>query len=251
MQLYRLYDRDPALLDEAERLCQEVRRRRPTYAGFFKPLSTLAMHRNNYAEAEWLAKEWIAAEPDNYASHFALGFLYMDIGESEKAIPCFEASLEIKPDNMATLWNMIIVCNQAREFEKRSEWAAVALPYEERHVKLHPDDEISHVNIANLLYWVGKEAEARELAKKSVPKLRDGGALFTMSCLFIDFGDRAEALRTFRKCIEAGFSHVYHLKNFLNDEKERPGMVVAPEEFAELEAMIDVIEQKASGAAAT
>src|SRR5207244_1856997 len=62
-QQYRLYDRTPALLDEAETLCKEALRLKPDLFGVYVPLSQIYMHRGQLAEAEEAALEFIRKAP--------------------------------------------------------------------------------------------------------------------------------------------------------------------------------------------
>ena len=110
-------------------------------------------------------------------------------------------------------------CDAAGEREKCGHWAAVALPYFERHLKLHPDDEGKRVQHAILLLWSGRTKEAYAAAMK-LTNLKDGNSLYNTAFLFGKLGDPSEALRTFRKAIEAGFRSIRLLKEFLTDEKE-------------------------------
>jgi hypothetical protein len=80
----------------------------------------------------------------------------------------------------------------------------VASPHFERHLKLHPDDEGIRVLHPALLLFCGRTEEAHAAAMR-LSNLRDGGSLYNTACLFVRLGDRSEALRTFRKAIEAGY----------------------------------------------
>lgn len=246
--LYLQYDRDPSLLDEAERLCEEVRKRKPEYLGVYNPLKSILLHRGRLDEGERMAKEWIEKEPENFLSHFALGSFYSNTGQHAKAIAPFEASLRLMPDNLPSLMNVVTTCDAAGEREKCAKWAAEALPQIERFLRLYPDDENRRARHAFLMHFTGKgeEAlrEARELVDEHSPKqIRDGGALYITACLFADLGEQREALSTFRRSIEAGFQYVQLLKGFLADEKEGVVSLAGTPEYEEVKQMVEKLSE--------
>ena len=246
--LNRTYDRDPALLDEAESLCRTVLRLKPDLIEVYNPLSLIYMYRGRNIEAEAAAREYIRKDPHNYRSHFVLGFFYGNTGQYAKAIAPYEESLRLKPDNLNGLWNLVTACDSVGEREKCIQWAGKALPYFERHLKLHPDDETQRVGHANLLLYCGR-TDAAHLAAMQLKDLKDGGSLYNTACLFGDLGGKADALATFRKALQMGFKGIRNLKNFLIDEKEGIASLAGTPEYEEVKLMVEkiVAEEKTSG----
>jgi tetratricopeptide (TPR) repeat protein len=240
--LYRGYDQTPALLDEAETLCKEALRIKPDLFAVYYPLSQIYMHRGQLAEAEEAAREFIRKDPQNRLSHFALGFFYNGTGQYAKAIAPYEEAVRLKPDDLVSLWNLVAACDSAGEREKCGDWSRVALPHYERHLKLHPDDEGKRVWHANLLQWSGRTEEAHSAAMK-LTNLKDGVSLYNAACLFGRLGDKSEALRTFRKAIEAGFSYIRFLKEFLTDEKEGVLALQGTPEWEEVRGMVEKLSE--------
>ncbi len=112
--LYRSYTRDPALLEEGLTLINEARRLKPDLWAAYNPLSIILMLQGKYAEAEAAAQEYIRNAPEDFLSHFALGFFYANTGQSAKAIAPFEESLKRKPEYLASLMESRC-CLQRRE----------------------------------------------------------------------------------------------------------------------------------------
>jgi adenylate cyclase len=239
--LYRGYDRTPALLDEAETLCKEALRLKPDLFAVYHPLSIIYMHRGQLAEAEEAAREYIRKDPLNYSSHFSLGFFYGGTGQPAKAIAPYEEAVRLKPDDLASLWNLLSNCDNAGEREKCGHWATVALPLVERHLKLHPDDESMCVQHAAVLLLSGKTEDAYAAAMK-LTNLKDGSSLFNMACLFGRLGDPSEALRTFRKAIEAGFRNIRPLKEFLTAENGIASLA-GTREYEEVREMVEKLSE--------
>lgn len=88
---------------------------------------------------------------------------------------------------------------------------------------------------------LGADAAATKLTK-----LKDGGSLYNMACLFGKLGNKPEALRTLRKAIEAGFSYIRHLKNFLTDENEGVLALQGTPEYEEVKRMVEALEKSAA-----
>ena len=121
----------------------------------------------------------------------------------------------------------------------------MALPYFERHLKLHPDDEGKRVWHANLLQWSGRTDDAFAAAMK-LANLKDGTSLYNTACLFGRLGDPSEALRTFGKAIEAGFRDIRLLKEFLTEEKEGVLALQGTAEYKEVKRMVEKLEATSS-----
>jgi adenylate cyclase len=240
--LYRDYDRDTALLDEAETLCKEALRLNTEHFAVYYPLSQIYMHRGQIAEAEETAKEFIRKDPQNFLSHGTLGWFYMNTGQNDKAIDSFEESVRLKPDDIAGLWNLVVNCDGAGKREKCSHWPVVALPQCERHLKLHPDDESKLVWHAILLQLSGR-TEAAHAAAIKLKSLKDGMSLYNTAFLFNRLGDKSEALVTIRKAIESGFKNTRHLKEFLNDEKDGLAALAGTPEYEEVRGMVEKLSE--------
>jgi TolB-like protein/Flp pilus assembly protein TadD len=241
--LYGTYDRTPTLLDEAEWLCKEALRLNANLFTVYGPLSKIYIHRGQLAEAEETAREFIRKDPQNSSSHLALGYFYWSAGQPAKAIAPIEEAIRLEPDSLASLLNLVAMCDSAGEREKCKEWAPITLPLVERHLKLHPDDEGMRVQNALLIVHSGRTDEAYATAMK-LTNLKDGSSLYNTACLLGRVGDKPEALRTFRKAIEAGFRNIRILKEFLTDEKEGILALQGTPEYEEVKRMVEKIEQE-------
>jgi adenylate cyclase len=242
--LYRGYDRDPSLLDEAEALSKEALRLKPDLFRAYYPLSMIYMHRGQISEAEEAAREFIRKDPQNYLSHFTLGFLYAHTDQYAKAIAPWEEAVRLKPDYLVCLFNLVAACDSACQSEKCTHWADAAIPLFERHLKLHPDDEDKLVKHGALLLMSGNTQAAHAAAIELV-SLKDGTSLYNTANLFRRLGDMAEALRTFRKAIEAGYKDIRQMKGFVSDEKEGIAVLAGTPEYKEVWKMVENIEMEA------
>jgi adenylate cyclase len=247
--LYRNYTRDPALLEEGLTLSNEARRLKPDLWKAYNPLSIILMLQGKHHEAEAAAQEYVRNAPEDYSSHFALGFFYVNTGQDAKAIAPFEEALERKPENLAVLWNLVLSCNAAKQdsndrsfAEKRKHWAEIAIPLYEKRLKLFPEEENNRVNHAGLLHFAGRDDEARAAARK-LKDLRDGNALYNTACLQCNLKDYSAGILTFRKAIEAGFRSMRNIKSFL-DEDEGIGTLKGTPEWEAVRELVEKIEKE-------
>lgn len=246
--LYRTYDRDPQLLLEAESLSKEALRINPNLLPVYYPLSMIYIHQSKMVEAERIAREFISKAPDNYFSHFSLGFYYANTDQPAKAIAAYEECVRLKPDYLTALFNLPIACHAAKDMEKSKQWSLAALPHFKRHLLLHPDDEYSRMNYGILLFFGGQADEARREAM-TLKFAKDAGTLFNAACLFGLISDKEEALATFRKAIQAGYIDVRKLKEFLTNDTEGVASLAGTLEYEEVKRTVEQIEVEAEAKA--
>ena len=239
--LYRNYTRDPALLEEGLILINESRRLNPDLWVAYHPHSVILQLQGKNDEAEAAAKEYIRNAPEYFFSHLTLGFFYMETSQYAKAIAPFEESLKQKPENMVSLFNLVLVCNNAREENKQKHWAEIAIPPYEKRMKLFPDEEHNRVAHAMLLHFAGHDDDARAAAQK-LDDLRDGTALFNTACLHCLLKDYPAGHQTFRKAIHAGFRNMRAIQSFLDEEDEGLGTLKGTPEWEAVREMVEQIE---------
>jgi tetratricopeptide (TPR) repeat protein len=246
--VYRSYTRDPALLEEGLTLINEARRLKPNLCAAYHPLALILTLQGKDAEAEAAAQEYIRKAPEDFNSHFALGFFYYNTGQSAKAIAPFEESLKRKPEYLPALFNLVLACNNAKEdandrsfAEKRKHWSEIAIPLYEKRLRLFPDEEFNRVSHALLLHYVGRDDEARAAARK-LEDLRDGNALSNTACLQCVLKDYSAGLHTFRKALQAGFRNMRNIKSFLDDEDGGIGTLKGTPEWEAVREMVEALE---------
>ncbi len=251
--LYRVYTRDPALLEEGLALINKARRLKPDLWAAYHPLSYILMLQGKDTEAEAAAQEYIRNAPGDFGGHFTLGFFYWSTGQDAKAIAPYEEALKRKPERLATLWNLVVACNGAKEdandrsfAEKQKHWAEIAIPVYEKRLKLFPDEENNRVQHAVLLHFAGRDDEARAAARK-LDDLRDGAALYNTACLQCLLKDYSAGILTFRKAIEAGFRSMRVIKSFLDDEEDGIGTLKGTPEWEAVRELVEKISAPETG----
>ncbi len=245
--LYRDYTRDPALLEEGIALIKEARRLKPDLWKASNPLVAVLMLQGKLEEAEVAAQEYRQNAPEDFLSHFSLGFFYQNTDQDARAIAPFEESLKRNPEYLPTLFNLALSCNSAKEREKQAHWSSIAIPLYEKRLKLFPDEETTRISHASLLYYAGRDDDARAAARK-LENLRDGLALFNTACLQRMVKDYGAAQQTFGRSIEAGFRNIRAIRSFLDAENERIGTLNGTPEWEAVRELVEKIEAEQAAA---
>jgi TolB-like protein/Tfp pilus assembly protein PilF len=207
LMIYRSYDRDVQRLEQARRLLDRAIELAPTLWRVYEDRSLIYMYQGKLQEAEEAAMEFIHYSPDDYSSHFALGFFYMETNQPEKAIPPFEAAVRIKPDHIRSLFNLCLVCGNSKQIDRRTLWAQNAAPYYARHLRMHPDDDSARVFYGGLLMWAGRWDEAVETATYFSSKPDpDPYTQYNLACLYGALSNYTDALANLRRSVERGYA---------------------------------------------
>jgi adenylate cyclase len=239
--LYRVYDRDPKLLEQAFAILQDVKRMKPDFLSVNDPLALILALQGKLEEAERTALDYVQNAPQHYNSHRSLGFFYVETGQHAKAIGPYEESLRLAPDDLMTISALTDACAEANENEKKRHWAEIAIPMYRKMLRLFPDDEETRVSYAILLYNAGREEEAKATARE-LDNLRDGRTLYNTAYLLMMLKDYPSSLAVFRKAIEAGFRWMQGIETFL----DRDGIVSleGTTEYEEVKAIVKKIKQE-------
>src|SRR5579883_14381 len=237
---YRGYDRNPALLAEAESIAQKALELKPDLYAAYHALSHVYLHQGRYEEAENVAKEFVKKDPENFLSHATLAFFYGETSQHEKAIAPMEETVRLRPDYIDNILNLAMACDEAGHKTKAAEWAAFGLPQFERYLNLYPEDEAKRNAYAALLFWSGNKAGALKEAEKLKANARDGFSLYGAACLFGDLQEARQAIEVCQKAVEAGYHDVLALNHFLQNNLFDP--LRDSTEFHELERVVKEIE---------
>ena len=207
--LYRLYERDPNLLIDAEQLVKRALALKPDYWEAYGALSNVYRQQGNLHEAEEAAKEFVLHAPDYFLSHSVLGIFYWETGQPALAISPFEREVELKPENYVAYWNLVGAADQAGDSVRVKKWSHAAIPLLERRLRLVPDDETIRVWYANMLRFADEPERAIEalsplLAKESL----DGVSLYNIACLYVRLNHPTHAIEALRRTVASGFTQI-------------------------------------------
>ena len=124
------------------------------------------MDRQSLENAREEAEASFRARPDDHASHFNLGNLYLAEGNPKKAIDEYGISSRLRPDSVPPLVNASMAYYALGEKENAEKSLR-------RAVKIAPENAAARLNLGMLLGEMGKEKEAEKefrAAAKADPK---------------------------------------------------------------------------------
>jgi hypothetical protein len=145
---------------------------------------------------------------------------------------------------LGALFNLVLACYNTKEEKKGKHWDEIAIAVYEKRLKLFPDEEKLRVNHAVLLRFAGRDDDARSAARK-LSDLRDGAALFNVSCLQCALKDYTAGILTFRKALQAGFQGMENMRSFLDHEDEGIGTLKGTPEWEAVRELVEKIEAEA------
>ena len=103
----------------------------------------------------------LAAEPNDYRLHDALGLAYWIRGESEGAEREWQETLRLEPNSVQTLDSLGALYAQQRRFDQ-------AVPLLEQALRLNPHDADAHLNLGAVYAEMGKLDRAEEQFRAAV-----------------------------------------------------------------------------------
>jgi adenylate cyclase len=223
--IYRIYQRDPAILAEAEALAKKSLEINPNLIDSFYTLCVVYRLQGRFEEAEQAAIDYVRRDPENYKAHFSVGLYYAATNQPEKAIQPYRESARRKPNDLSSLWNLVLVFDRLGRYEERNDAASGALDAYERWLRLHPDDETRRTEYAHMLRFVGRSQDAlNALAILEQKPTLDAATLYNIACFYISLEDYDRALKTLERAVDVGFRNLEIIKMDpdLNPLREMP-----------------------------
>jgi len=160
-----------------------------------QPARLGGVDRQSLEKAREEAETSFRARPDDYASHYNLGNLYLAGGTPRKAIEEYEISSRLRPDSVPPLVNASLAYNALGENDKAEQSLR-------RAVKIAPENAAARLNLGMLLGEKGKTKEAEKefrAAAKADPKSPQ--AAYNL-CVITSKDRMDEALRWCRKAAD-------------------------------------------------
>lgn len=177
--------------------------------------------RKKVEEAIATIEKAIEQNPNDALAHNALGVIYSQKGEFDKALEYFDKAISLKDDYFKAIYNKFNLLISNRKIEE-----ATALI--ENLTKQHPDHADGWINYAMLTAGAGKREEAMGYLDKAIQiNPKDFDAMVKKGQLYLLDQDYEKALECFNSALEIA-----------------PGFVPA-EEFARVTK--DIMDKKAQG----
>ena len=215
MLLYRSYVQDESLLNRAERAIDTALQLQPNFAPIYSMMGILLSHRHRPDEAIAAATRATELEPWNYWGFFHLGFIYNELGRSAEGSEAYEKTIQLHPEELTSHFNLALQYHAMHDLERRKAAAIRALPYYERYVQRHPDDQGKRTFYSILLFFAGEYERCKKETEAiiALPGL-DGFTCYNCACTFVFLGDIKRAFELLEQAISLGYAN---RKLFMND----------------------------------
>jgi TolB-like protein/Flp pilus assembly protein TadD len=216
---YRNYDRSEKWLDLAKDAIEKALELKPESAHTQSMLGIYYIFRKDSERAIAASKKGVELEPNNWLRWFHLGFTYMVLGMPKEAAEAYEEALARNPETLPGHFNLAIMYDGLDDHENAKRASERALPYLEKFVTRHPDDQTQRLSYSTLLYLAGKVKEAIEEAESILllPAV-DGNSYYNLACIFLAVSQTDRALQLFEKSIDTGFRNIDVFKNTIYNE---------------------------------
>jgi tetratricopeptide (TPR) repeat protein len=217
MEMYRIFDRDPDLLLQAEHIIDQMSLTQPSLA-HSRTASRIAFHRGDIAKAERLSLLWVEKEPENALAYQNLGFFYYLTRKPKLAIKAYEDAFRVANEHQdedasisvyaapSSYFNICAVCETVNDTERIKHWATVGLPYLERRLRLNPNDRSAQVDYTHFLFWSGEKREKIEHELRDLASYRDGRAQYNIGAMWIRLDDPHESAQAYARALDCGFA---------------------------------------------
>ena len=240
----RIYHIERGQLREALALTERALELQPDLWSALAPRSLVYQLEGELSLAEDAAKRYVANAPHDARSHFRLGAFYDANGNYDMAIAPYSKAVELKPEYLPYIWNMVLAYHHAGHANDARHKAVVALPLFERHLKFLPEDEFHRACYASLLHFAERDADARNYAS-NLFDIHDGTSLYSLACLYCELGDYQTGIDIFQKALLSGYRNQAMLQRFLSSEKSGIASLKGTEMFEETRTSIArVLEQR-------
>ena len=215
MLLYRSYSREESLLKRAEEMIEKAMQLQPNFGHIYSMLGILLVYRQKPEEAIAAGKKGVELTPENSWSYFHLGFIFNELGRPQESAEAYEATLRVRPEELTSHFNLALQYHSMHDLERRKAAAIRALPYYERYVQRHPDDQGKRTFYSILLFFAGENERCIKETEAiiALPGL-DGFTCYNCACTLVFLGETKRVFELLEQAISLGYANK---KLFLND----------------------------------
>ena len=209
-QLYNIYDRSSSVLDRAEKEAEKAIATDSMLPEAHAKLSAVYLEQGKTEKALVSANKAIELDPKNFAGYYQLATVLDRTKHYKEAADASEKSLLYDPEDLQAHWYLILNYHKILDEENTRRASERAIPFYERHVRRHPDDQWRTINFVIILSFVERFEDARKTLDRLLenPDL-DGRTYYNAACFYIDsLHDLPTGLSVLRRAIAGGFKNI-------------------------------------------
>ena len=147
-------------LQVAEKLYKEILKTNPNHANTRNNLGSVLKELGESRKAISCFQKAIQIQPNHADAHNNLGNAFRELEESEKAIGCYEKAIQIQPNHADANNNL---GNAFRELEESKK----AIGYYEKAIQINPNHTYAYNNLGNVFKDLGEHKKAISYFQKT------------------------------------------------------------------------------------
>jgi non-specific serine/threonine protein kinase len=208
--VYEIREQNPKWIERGLAACDRATALAPDLPEVLVARARICYAQKKYEETALLAWRAIERKPDCEGSWNMLGRAYFSCGRNEEAAALTERAIEANGDD----YNTYIPFSRALERLGRKEEAEQVRQRMSKvlrqQLELVPEDVRARILLANNLASSEHDADESIRHLQTAVALRPGdpNTLYNAACTYGILGKKTEALETFKKGVEAGYSNL-------------------------------------------
>jgi len=217
---------DPEFVQKGLAACAKAEWLAPDLADVLSARARIEYAQHHYDQAIALARRAVEQQPECEGAHDVLGRAYFSAGRYEEAASLADNALEIVSNDYNALVPLINSLEKVGRMADAERLRRRELEVLENQLQRFPDDVRARVLLASDRASAG-DTEAALMHVKIAMAMRphDANVLYNAACTYGLMGMKVDALETFRRAVNAGYSNLdWCLKDpdlqILHDEPE-------------------------------
>ena len=208
--VYEIREQNPKWIERGLAACDRATALAPDLPEVLVARARICYAQKKYEETALLAWRAIERKPDCEGSWNMLGRAYFSCGRNEDAAAVTERAIEANGDD----YNTYIPFSRALERLGRKEESEGVrqrmLKVLRQQLELVPEDVRARILLANNLACSGQDADESIRHLQTAVALRPGdpNTLYNAACTYGILGKKTEALETFKKAVDTGYSNL-------------------------------------------
>ena len=208
--VYEIREQNPKWIERGLAACDRATALAPDLPEVLVARARICYAQKKYEETALLAWRAIERKPDCEGSWNMLGRAYFSCGRNEDAAAVTERAIEANGDDYNTYIPFSRALDRLGRKEKSEGVRQRMLKVLRQQLELVPEDVRARILLANNLACSGQDADESIRHLQTAVALRPGdpNTLYNAACTYGILGKKTEALETFKKAVDAGYSNL-------------------------------------------
>ena len=205
---FELHNPSPEYIQKALEACFKAEKLAPDLPEVLSARARIHYAQLQYDDSIRLARRAIELQPECEGAHDVLGRAYFAAGRYEDAAQLADSALEVVSNDYNALIPLINSIEKLGRVADAERLRRREMEVLESQLRQFPDDVRARILLAADLATFGQPEEAIRHVRIAVAmRPTDSNVLYNAACTYGLLGMKREAMDTFRRCVEAGYSN--------------------------------------------